>query len=215
MDQKVTPESFKAYRDWERYILSTHPKLPKGFKRATLIAYALAMAVKGTNGLDCYASDSLIAGELEIYRRGRIGEYRRLALELGWFVRTGKRNGRAEVLSIAIPSETVSTVTELESEVTVAEHDGALSAVDCPACKPLYEQARSGKLTSNVESIHRYFVAYLRPIVPLRSTINLEPANVSLRDVECVPYGTSNVSLRSTLPSYLPSKRTSTSEQRR
>ncbi len=98
MNQKVTPESFDAYRAWQKYILSTHPKLPTGFKRATLVAYALAMAIKGTNGLDCFASDSTIAGELEIYRRGLIGNYRRLALELGWFVRTGKRRGRAEVL---------------------------------------------------------------------------------------------------------------------
>jgi hypothetical protein len=165
MNQKVTSESFKAYRDWERYILSTHPKLPKGFKRATLIAYVLAMAEKGSNGLDCFASDSTIAGELEIYRRGLVGNYRRLALDLGWFVRTGKRRGRAEVLSIAIPSPKVSTVAELESEfeseVTVAEHDAALASVDCPACKPLYKQARSGELTSDVESIHRFW-AFLR-----------------------------------------------------
>lgn len=171
---KTTKEDFAAYKQWQKYILRTHPKLPDGYKRATLIAYALAMAIKGTNGLECYASDRVIAEELEMYRRDRVGDYRHLALELGWFVRTGKRKGRAEVLNISIPSETVSpeTVTEIPND---AEHDAALSVADCPACKPLYDQVRSGELTmERLEGIH-HFYARLQPFAPFRGAISVCP----------------------------------------
>jgi len=69
MDKKVSAESFKAYRDWQRYILASEPKLePIKTKRGTrprsklrLLAYCFAMASHGTNGLGCYASDATIA----------------------------------------------------------------------------------------------------------------------------------------------------------
>jgi hypothetical protein len=71
---KTTKETFAAYTRWQKYILSTHPKLSKddkgkGYVRTNLIAYCLAMAIHGTNGLECFASDETIGKAIGIANR--------------------------------------------------------------------------------------------------------------------------------------------------
>lgn len=135
---KTTKEEFAAYMRWQKYILSTYPDLPKGCKRPTLIAYALAMAIHGTNGLDCFASDSRMKEALGLTNRGTVAKYRKLALNLGWFVRNGKRRGRAESLDVSIPSETEGpNAPQISgSLVTSAAHIRGISITTCPACQP-------------------------------------------------------------------------------
>jgi hypothetical protein len=102
----MTPaEKFTAYAGWLRYIHETHPELPKGIRRSTLLAYCQAQARAGSYGLNCFASDTLIAKQLEIKLRTRIAPYRKLAIELGWFVPNGKRDRRVVGLDIAIPKD--------------------------------------------------------------------------------------------------------------
>ena len=162
MDEKVTRESFKAYRDWQRYILAamtTKPKLTDKCARPTLVAYCLAMATHGTNGLGCYASDARIARELGMYDYKSVSPYRNEALRLGWFTPNGKRHGRAKELDISIPSDS--------SEVTDTRHDSTAEVVaDCPACEPYLDDMRAGKLTlADLRVIHRRAIgrAYEEP----------------------------------------------------
>jgi hypothetical protein len=139
MDQKVSKDSFKAYRDWHRYILKAKPKLSDGHTKATLLAYCFAMASHGANGLGCYASDRVIAGELGMYDFRSALPYRNEAVRLGWFVWNGKRKGRTKVLDIAIPAdnENVWTDTPAVTETPQVSADGHVSGypVDCPACQ--------------------------------------------------------------------------------
>lgn len=102
-DFKVSRETSAFYRRWVKFIRDDHPKLPKGIKRATLIAYCLTQASYGTNGIECYASDAVIAKDLEIYHRDDVTRYRHCAVDLGWFTPTGERKGRTAVLNISIP----------------------------------------------------------------------------------------------------------------
>lgn len=132
-------EDFAAYKRWEKYILGTHPELPKGIRRPNLIAYCLAMAIKGFNGLDCYASDETIGKEIGIANRSVVAKYRKLAIELGWFAWNGKRKGRAKVLDIAIPADAKPADTESPAE---PKHDAWIDSKDddlryCLACEPL------------------------------------------------------------------------------
>jgi hypothetical protein len=162
MDEKVSKESFKAYRDWQRYILKSEPKLDgietksgtKGRTKLVLVAYCFVMASHGTNGLNCYASDAVIAKELGLYDYRSVRLYRLEALRLGWFAWTGEKKGRSQVLDIAIPAdgergenssrEVIPAVTrpaDTESPA-VAEHDAWINPEDddlrdCPACEPL------------------------------------------------------------------------------
>jgi len=99
---KTSSEAFSLYRRWMKEFLKADIKLPKDSSKAMLWAYCSAMAEHGTNGISCFASDQRIAGELKL-KRDTVTKYRHLALELGWLVPTGKRHGRAEGLSIAIP----------------------------------------------------------------------------------------------------------------
>ena len=102
----MTPaEKFTAYTRWLRYIHDTHPELPKGIKRATLLAYCQAQARNGSYGIDCFASDTRIAEELEINHRDIIAAYRKFAIELGWFVPNGRKDRRVVGLNIAIPKD--------------------------------------------------------------------------------------------------------------
>jgi hypothetical protein len=161
-DAKTTKEAFRAYHRWQKYILGAGYKPPKGYSRTTLVAYALAMAIKGTNGLGCFASDKLIAKEIGIYRRERVGDYRHLALDLGWFVRTGKRRGRAEELDISIPSaqhdaeaapsETVATVAERLKVLQTLQH-ADVRVWDCPACKRVFGDLMASDQLSQAEQI--------------------------------------------------------------
>jgi hypothetical protein len=154
---KTTREDFDAYMRWQKYILSTHPKLPKddkgkGYVRTTLIAYCLAMAIHGTNGRECFASDKTIGKAIGIANREVVSRYRHLALDLGWFVRSGKRQGRAEKLNVSIPSETredppgatdaeVPSVRQASAPVVAdTEHDPMVSFIACPACDLLRGQ---------------------------------------------------------------------------
>jgi hypothetical protein len=106
MDQKASNDgTLKAKRAWERYILKAEPKLTRGCKKWTLLAYCFAMAFHGRNGIGCYASDSLIASELGMYDYRSVSPYRHEALRLGWFVWNGEKKGRAQVLDIAIPAD--------------------------------------------------------------------------------------------------------------
>jgi hypothetical protein len=99
---KVTSEDFKNYTDWQRYILRTHPVIPKDCRRPVLIGFCLALATHGTQGLDCYAGDSCLSAELGINRK-YLSKYRRLVVELEWFVPSGRKVNRVESLDIAIP----------------------------------------------------------------------------------------------------------------
>lgn len=99
-------ESPVAYHHrWERALLADTSPLPTGFSKVYLYAYCSAMAAKGRDGKGCFAGDSTIGRELQIYNRRTISKYRHLAIELGWFVRTGKSVNRVEKLDISIPSE--------------------------------------------------------------------------------------------------------------
>jgi hypothetical protein len=62
------------------------------------------MAIEGTNGQGCYAGDATIAEQLE-WNRDTVAKYKKLAIDLGWFVVNGKRHGRAREIDIAIPSQ--------------------------------------------------------------------------------------------------------------
>jgi hypothetical protein len=99
---KVTSADFKNFTDWQRYILRTQPVIPKDCRRTALIGFCLALAIHGTQGLDCYASDSLLGREIGMARR-HLAKYRRLAIELGWFRPNGRKVNRVESLDIAIP----------------------------------------------------------------------------------------------------------------
>jgi hypothetical protein len=138
MDEKVSKDSFKAYRDWQRYILKTKPKLSPKIRRVTLIAYCLAMASHGTNGLGCYAGDGTVAEELGMYDSKAVRPYRHEAMCLGWFVWNGERRGRAKVLDIAIPADDETSVrTEVPADdgSLLASADGHVSGAyesDCP-----------------------------------------------------------------------------------
>jgi hypothetical protein len=158
MDGKVSKESFKAYRDWQRYILRATPKLSEGCTKPTLIAYCFAMAFHGGNGIGCYASDARIAKELGMYDDRSVRPYRHEALRLGWFVWTGEKKGRTQVLDIAIPSDdaggdfsprrevpsvTKPAVTEVP-RVSADGHVYGADVVDCAGCKEYQRRMASG-----------------------------------------------------------------------
>ncbi len=124
---KTSKEAFAFYRRWTKAFLDADLKLPKSAKKATLWAYCSAMAAKGTNGLGCFASDAVIAKELQIYHRETVAKYRKLALDLGWFVWNGERRGRAKVLDISIPDGPRDD--EYRHVPTVAESDGKTDEV--------------------------------------------------------------------------------------
>ncbi len=162
MNQKVTPESFKAYRDWGRYILKAKPKLGRGHTKATLIAYCFAMASHGTNGLGCYASDGVIAEELGMYDFRSVLPYRNEALRLGWFVWNGERRGRAKVLDIAIPADDETSINVDVPAVTETPRvsaDGHVpgNLVDCPACQEHWRNVERGYADPDVQAweIHK------------------------------------------------------------
>lgn len=138
MDKKVSADSFKVYRNWQRYILKTHPKLTHGRIRPTLILYCLVMASHGTNGIGCYASNEKIAKEVGMYDGRSVKPYRDEALRLGWFVLTGESRGRVQVMDIAIPAD----------GVAVAEHDTSTTMTLCAACRPLLAKVYSGQMTT-------------------------------------------------------------------
>ena len=168
----MTPaEKFTAYMRWLRFIHETHPPLPKGIRRSTLLAYAQAQARDGSYGLNCFASDTRIARELEIKQRGRIAPYRRLVLELGWFVPNGKRDRRVVGLDIAIPKVTESASQAVSDSVSLSAEDAEVSAGQgvsdsmslsvedarhdtgtapgyCAACRPFYARVASGEMTT-------------------------------------------------------------------
>lgn len=135
---RTTKEDFALYMRWQKYILSTYPDMPKGIARPTLIAYCFAMAVKGTNGKGCFASDTVIGRQIGISHRGIIGRYRVFAIDVGWFKRTGERKGRAEVLDISIP--------DTEGREVVS-HDPAQAPGTCPACRRNLEKFYAGQIT--------------------------------------------------------------------
>ena len=80
---RTTPDDFALYKRWQKYILDTRPALPKGIARPTLIAYCLAMAIHGSNGKGCFASDETIGAEIGISHRDIVGRYRNFAVDLG------------------------------------------------------------------------------------------------------------------------------------
>jgi hypothetical protein len=120
---ELTKQTYRAYTDWQRYILNAHPKLPKGINRQTLISFSLALAIGGSHGLECFTSDTTLAKELELSHRDRLGKYREFVLELGWFVRTGRRKGRVEILNISIPQD--------EPKPDDAEDDESCKCINC------------------------------------------------------------------------------------
>jgi hypothetical protein len=132
MDEKVSKASFKAYRDWQRYIKRARPKLSKGLKKSTLVAYCLSMAVDGTNGLGCYTSDATIADELDMYDYKSVSPYRNEALRLGWFVWTGEMHSRSRVLDIAIPAD--DAMVSRETSNLPADPRRTIPADDEPKC---------------------------------------------------------------------------------
>ena len=135
---------------WQKYILGTRPALPKGIARSTLIAYCFAMAVKGTNGKGCFASDTTIGAEIGIYRREVVGHYRNFAVDLGWFVFNGKRRGRAKELDISIPADSAS------AQNYALEHDPAQAPGTCPACKRDLARMYGGEISmTELFEIHR------------------------------------------------------------
>jgi hypothetical protein len=117
---KLASEDFKNYTDWQRYTLKTHPVIPKDCRRATLIAFCLTLAFHGTQGMDCYAGDSCLSEELGVNRK-YLSKYRRLAVELGWFVPNGRKKNRVESLDIAIPQFQRDVPSLAEDSPTVAE----------------------------------------------------------------------------------------------
>lgn len=144
---KTSPEAFKFYRRWEKALLAADIKLPKGCTKTGLWAYCSAMAVKGTNGLDCYAGDETIRAELGIYHRDTVTKYRHAAIELGWLESNGKPHGRCQGLNIAIPTVGV-TVPTARTEparpkpaVPTVEHDPNQTSAWCPACEMLWSAA--------------------------------------------------------------------------
>jgi hypothetical protein len=124
-------DDFNAYKRWEKYILATHPELPDRCRRTTLIAYCLAMAIKGRNGLGCFASDETIGKEIGIANREVVSRYRRLAIDLGWFTWNGKRRGRAKLLDVSIPA-----VTEMSTKVDIPAED---KPADDPRDNPAHD----------------------------------------------------------------------------
>jgi hypothetical protein len=169
MDQKVTPESFKAYRAWQKYMLATHPKLSNGCTEPTLKLYCFAMASHGANGLGCYASDAVIAKETGKNQAKLIRPYRHEALRLGWFVRTGGTKGRTQVLDIAIPAD-IESGTRIPipavAETPRVSADGHVSgayAVDCPGCQKYQRDVEWGDADSSVPAyeIHQQALAPL------------------------------------------------------
>jgi hypothetical protein len=99
----TSKEAFAFHKRWEKALLSTEIKLPKGCTRMGFVAYSMVMASHGWHGIECYASDDLVCRELGIYNRRDVAKYRNAAKELGWLTPSGKRAGRAERLNIAIP----------------------------------------------------------------------------------------------------------------
>jgi hypothetical protein len=151
MDQKVSKESFKAYRDWQRYILKSKPKLSAKIRRVTLIAYCLAMASHGANGQGCFASDPTLAEEIGLNEAKRVAPYRHEAIRLGWFALTGEEKGRVKVLDIAIPED--DTLARIPADVPAVtkpadtEHDTSTSMAMCDACKPYIAKIYAKEMT--------------------------------------------------------------------
>ena len=137
--------------DWERYILNAEPKLSKGCTKSTLIAYCFAMAMKGTNGLGCYASDARIARELDKRQAKLVRPYRHEALRLGWFVWNGEMEGRSQKLDIAIPEVVESAGQRITDNMSVipedAKHTADVSPLDCSACQPLLRMVDNADMT--------------------------------------------------------------------
>lgn len=155
MDEKVTRDSFKAYRDWQRYILKTKPELSKGCKRTTLLAYCFAMASHGTNGLGCHAGDGTVAEELGMYDSKAVRPYRHEAMRLGWFAWNGKRKGNAKVLDVAIPADEeklVRTEIPADDERPRVSADGHVLGypMECPACKEHLRKRECGEVDGDV-----------------------------------------------------------------
>lgn len=120
----TSKESFAYYRHWMTEFLRADIKLPKDCSKHMLWSYCAAMAEGGTNGLGCYKSDPVVAREIGISHKDTVAKYRHLAIELGWFVRTGKHKGRTEVLDISIPGiqpDAYHESAELVSDKSVSE----------------------------------------------------------------------------------------------
>jgi hypothetical protein len=134
----TTPE-FTAYMRWKRYIHETHPELPKGISRTTLLAFCDALALSGTLGIDCYKSNRVIAIELELKHHGILKAYREFVVSVGWFVPNGKRHRRMMGLDIAIPGEVEG---DANASLEPAEHDQSVDWRNCPACQEVFEERR-------------------------------------------------------------------------
>jgi len=127
---------------WEDFIATSHPELPKGIRRSTLIAFANRLCQSGRNGKRCGKSDTKIAQELEISRMWIKG-YRDFLLELGWFVLSpdidGKPDmiGRVHRVDIAIPEtatiERAAEVVEYVERVPTS-HDDVVRLNRCQMC---------------------------------------------------------------------------------
>jgi len=117
---KTTKEDYALYKRWEKHILDSHPKLSDGIVRVTLIAYCLALAIHGSNGRDCYASNTTLARKLGI-NRDTGAKYRDEAIRLGWFTPTDKRVGRVEKLNVSIPDEPADTASQISANVVSSE----------------------------------------------------------------------------------------------
>jgi hypothetical protein len=103
-DQKVSKESFGYYRRWMKFIRDAEPKMPERHDVDTLKLYCLTKSLEGTNGLACYAGDDVLAKQLH-WNRDTVAKYKKLAVELGWFIWEGERKGRAKKLNVAIPDD--------------------------------------------------------------------------------------------------------------
>jgi hypothetical protein len=89
-----------AYRAWERAIRDLDPEaLPKGRRKLTLYAVAVAIASYGKNGKGCWPAQTTLADKLGCSRTV-INKYRTLLIDLGWFTYDDDTQRR---LSIAVP----------------------------------------------------------------------------------------------------------------
>lgn len=119
MTNKTSRESFGNYRRWMKYIRSAPAKMPDRHDRNLLLLYCYAKSTEGTNGLGCYAGDEKLANDLD-WNRDTVRKYKKLAIEIGWFVKTGARKGRAEILDIAIPDGDAYRSSPVDTDLSTA-----------------------------------------------------------------------------------------------
>jgi hypothetical protein len=132
---ELSKQTQRQYFDWQRHILKSQPKIPRECHRPTLIAFCLTLAIHGSHGLDCYASDSLIAREIGVGRK-YLAKYRRVAIELGWFTPNGIKRNRVEHVDISIPVLQVDVRELVEVERVEGVEPIRLRSVEPPAYDP-------------------------------------------------------------------------------